>query len=118
MSVKIERIWIIDRLACIIFMTIYIGSAIKSRVVDLNLSFVRCGLRFLPPVWFICSSDLTHLLMVINSICNFLIYCWLNPNFKTQVYKIISRNGRNRSQINKEDLENMDNVNDNEVNTE
>ena len=74
---------------------------------------LKCGIHYLPPTWFICSSDLTHLLMVINGICNFLIYYWLTPSFKSVLYKTIltkerrGRVGSNNNQTN--------NINNNEV---
>ena len=84
-------------------------------------SILNCGLHYLPPVWFICSSDLTHLLMVINGICNFLIYCWLNPNFKAVLYKTmlarhersfnLNNNNNNSNNINNNEAENTNQTN-------
>ena len=78
---------------------VFIGTNLPRLLVNLYELFtvdytLKCGIYYLPPAWFICSSNLTHLLMVINSICNFLIYCWLNPSFKSVLYKtILTREG-------------------------
>ena len=54
---------------------------------------IHCGQMYFPPLWFLCITDLTHVLMAINSIANFLIYCWFNPNFKT----LVRRTGRSQA---------------------
>ena len=43
---------------------------------------IACGDRFFPPVWFICSTAVNHLLLVINCIMNFVVYCYFNRNFR------------------------------------
>ena len=53
---------------------------------------IHCGQMYFPPLWFLCITDLTHVLMAINSIANFLIYCWFNPNFKM----LVRRTGRSQ----------------------
>ena len=52
---------------------------------------IHCGQMYFPPLWFLCITDLTHVLMAINGIANFFIYCWLNPNFKTNLFKTLGR---------------------------
>ena len=59
---------------------------------------IHCGQMYFPPLWFLCITDLTHVLMAINSIANFLIYCWFNPNFKTNLFKpLVRRTGRSQA---------------------
>ena len=35
-----------------------------------------------PPVWFMCSTSVNHLLLVFNCIMNFVVYCCFNDGFK------------------------------------
>ena len=58
---------------------------------------IHCGQMYFPPLWFLCITDLTHVLMAINSIANFLIYCWFNPNFKTNLKTLVQRTGRSQA---------------------
>ena len=43
---------------------------------------IACGDKFIPPTWFICSTSLNHLLLVLNCMINFVVYCFLNENFR------------------------------------
>ena len=40
---------------------------------------------FRPPVWFICMLSVNHLLLVLNCIMNFVVYCCFNSGFKKVV---------------------------------
>ena len=45
-------------------------------------AIIACGDRFFPPVWFICSNAVNHLLLVVNCIMNFVVYCYFNRSFR------------------------------------
>ena len=45
-------------------------------------AIIACGDRFFPPVWFICSTAVNHLLLVVNCIMNFVVYCYFNRSFR------------------------------------
>lgn len=50
---------------------------------------ISCEDDFIPPTWFICSTSVNHLLLVLNCIMNFVVYCCFNDGFK----KLICRHG-------------------------
>ena len=37
---------------------------------------------FMPPIWFLCTTSVNHLLLVFNCIMNFVIYCYFNNSFR------------------------------------
>ena len=43
---------------------------------------IRCDDLYLPPLWFLCVTDVAHVLMALNGIANFFIYCWLNADYR------------------------------------
>lgn len=43
---------------------------------------IQCGDRFCPPAWFLCSISFNHLLLVINSSVNILVYCSVGEKFR------------------------------------
>ena len=43
---------------------------------------IACEEQFIPPTWFICSTSANHLLLVLNCMMNFMVYCFLNENFR------------------------------------
>ena len=45
-------------------------------------AIIACGDSFFPPVWFICSNAVNHLLLVVNCIMNFVVYCYFNRSFR------------------------------------
>ena len=45
---------------------------------------IECGENFFPPTWFICSTSVNHLLLVLNCIMNFVVYCCFNEKFKVR----------------------------------
>ena len=47
---------------------------------NLTYSFFR------PPVWFICMLSVNHLLLVLNCVMNFVVYCCFNSGFKKVVW--------------------------------
>lgn len=46
---------------------------------------IECGDDFRPPVWLMCMSSVNHLLLVLNCIMNFVVYCCFNSGFKKVV---------------------------------
>ena len=42
---------------------------------------IACEDQFIPPTWFICSTSANHLLLILNCLMNFTVYCFLNKNF-------------------------------------
>ena len=62
---------------------------------------ISCGDNFLPPVWFMCMTSVNHLLLVLNTIANFMVYCVFNEGFKKVILKLMGRKvaaSRNASQ--------------------
>ena len=47
---------------------------------------IACGQDFFPPVWFICASSVNHLLLILNCIMNFVVYCCFNDGFKRLIW--------------------------------
>ena len=47
---------------------------------------IDCKEAFVPPTWFICSTSVNHLLLVVNSIVNFVIYCCCNESFRNILF--------------------------------
>ena len=45
-------------------------------------AIIACGDRFFPPAWFICSTAFNHLLLVVNCVMNFVVYCYFNNSFR------------------------------------
>ena len=43
--------------------------------------------QFFPPTWFICSTTVNHLLLVLNCIMNFIVYCCFNKKFKHVLFQ-------------------------------
>jgi hypothetical protein len=43
---------------------------------------IACKEAFFPPTWFICSTSINHLLLVLNCVMNFVVYCCFNDGFK------------------------------------
>ena len=41
---------------------------------------IRCDDLYLPPLWFLCVTDVAHVLTALNGIAYFFIYCWLNAD--------------------------------------
>ncbi|XP_023335988.1 G-protein coupled receptor daf-37 [Eurytemora carolleeae] len=52
---------------------------------------LRCEGKYESPAWFKCMAGFNHLLLILNSSCNFIIYCSLNQNVKEYLVKVISR---------------------------
>ena len=51
-----------------------------------------CKTNFVPSAWFICSTSVNHLLIVINCLMNFVIYCFYNESFQNiLIWRWISR---------------------------
>ena len=48
---------------------------------------IECGDNFFPPTWFICSTSVNHLLLVLNCIMNFVVYCCFNEKFKVILFQ-------------------------------
>ena len=47
---------------------------------------IDCKEAFIPPTWFICSTSVNHLLLVLNCIMNFVIYCCCNESFRNILF--------------------------------
>ena len=45
-----------------------------------------CKGAFVPSTWFICSTSVNHLLIVINCLMNFVIYCCYNKSFQNILF--------------------------------
>ncbi len=44
---------------------------------------MRCGVaRFCPPTWFMCAISVSHLLLIVNSSVNILVYCSIGERFR------------------------------------
>ncbi|TRY73987.1 hypothetical protein TCAL_05466 [Tigriopus californicus] len=61
---------------------------------------IKCGDNFWPPVWFMCMTSVNHLLLVLNCIMNFVVYCFFNDGFKRVILKMVGQKveSRNASQ--------------------
>ena len=53
--------------------------------------------QFFPPTWFICSTSVNHLLLVLNCIMNFIVYCCFNEKFKLILFQHQEKNQQNNS---------------------
>ena len=53
--------------------------------------------QFFPPTWFICSTSVNHLLLVLNCIMNFIVYCCFNEKFKLILFQQQDKNHQNNS---------------------
>jgi len=58
---------------------------------------IECGDQFFPPTWFICSTSVNHLLLVLNCIMNFIVYCCFNEKFKHILFQQQDKNQQNNS---------------------
>ena len=47
---------------------------------------IDCKEAFVPPTWFICSTSVNHLLLVLNCVMNFVIYCCCNESFRNILF--------------------------------
>ena len=50
---------------------------------------ISCGDAFLPPVWHMCMTSVNHLLLVLNTIANFVVYCVFNEGFKKVIVRLL-----------------------------
>ncbi|XP_023333119.1 FMRFamide receptor [Eurytemora carolleeae] len=66
----------------------------------------RCGDEFMHAAWFHCLNSISHLLLVLNSSSNFLIYCSLGTNFKLVLRKVFNRICRVKERTNLETKQN------------
>jgi len=48
---------------------------------------IACAESFLPPVWFMCMTSVNHLLLVLNTIANFVVYCCFNEGFRRVILR-------------------------------
>ncbi len=48
---------------------------------------IECGDLFFPPAWFICSTSVNHLLLILNSIMNFVVYASFNESFQNVIFR-------------------------------
>ena len=48
---------------------------------------IECGENFFPPTWFICLTSVNHLLLVLNCIMNFVVYCCFNEKIKVILFQ-------------------------------
>jgi len=67
-------------------------------------SIINCE-DFTPPAWFLCSTSLMHLLLIVNSSSNFAIYCLMGNKFKSilvdrskSLYARISRRKKDQTE--------------------
>ena len=67
---------------------------ISNENVTKNASFF---FQFFPPTWFICSTSVNHLLLVLNCIMNFIVYCCFNEKFKHILFQQQDKNQQNNS---------------------
>merc|ERR1719278_558237 len=51
-------------------------------------AIIACGDRFFPPAWFICSTAFNHLLLVVNCVMNFVVYCYFNNSFRSTIWDL------------------------------
>ena len=47
---------------------------------------IQCSEDFVPPTWFFCSTSVNHLLVVLNCIGNFVVYCCFNENYRSVLF--------------------------------
>ena len=59
-------------------------------------NIIRCGDDFWPPVWFMCMTSVNHLLLVLNCIMNFVVYCCFNEGFKRVILKLVGQKVESR----------------------
>ena len=63
---------------------------------------IACEDQFIPPTWFICSTSANHLLLILNCLMNFTVYCFLNKNFcKILLGKTIGSNNNHHQTENR-----------------
>lgn len=52
---------------------------------------IECGDSFFPPTWFICSTSVNHLLLILNCVMNFVVYCLFNDSFQGVLLKWLKK---------------------------
>lgn len=57
---------------------------------------IGCGDDFWPPIWSMCMTSVNHLLLVLNCIMNFFVYCFFNEGFKRVILKMMGRKVESR----------------------
>lgn len=59
-------------------------------VVDQIIGCEKKGVGRMPPAWIVCTVSISHMLLMINSSVNFLVYCVAGSKFRTILYQQLS----------------------------
>lgn len=55
---------------------------------------VSANLSYIPPLPLVCMESVSHIMIMSNSSCNFLIYCTISTHFKVFMKKLFWRRTR------------------------
>ena len=82
------QLGIILILVCVMFFVSNLPRLLLNLYELFNIDeIIECGENFFPPTWFICSTSVNHLLLVLNCIMNFVVYCCFNEKFKVILFQ-------------------------------
>ena len=75
---------------CTILFFLCIRSRVTLNIIEMMMASKvnRCGEEFCPPMLLMCAVPFTHLMLVLNSSANIVIYCLLGDGFRYVIWKL------------------------------
>ena len=84
-----------------IFLDIYDATTLKYGTLDVWLC-MSLGEEGLPPKWKLILTEISDLMLVLNSSVNVIIYCCLNKSFRKNIFKLTIKEERKPTECNVE----------------